>query len=150
MKPFRRLALAYARVRYGRVPEPMERWYPHGGVFWTWSTLESMVEASWRELPANIRVLAVLKAASVIDCPWCLDFGSHVAERAGLSEAKIRDLHRWQASDAYDADERLALDFAEQLSATPAVVDDELVAGLRSRFGEKGFVELAALIALEH
>lgn len=150
MKPFRRLALTYARLRYGRVPEPLERWYPHGGVFWAWSTLESMVEVSWRALPANIRHLAALKAASVIDCPWCLDFGSGLAQRGGLSEDKIRDLHRWQSSDVYDPDERLALDFAERLSATPAVVDDDLVTDLRSRFGEKGFVELAAVVALEH
>ena len=150
MKPFRRLAKTYARLRYGKVPEPLERWYPHGGVFWAWSTLETMVEATWRTLPVNIRQLAVLKSASMIDCPWCLDFGSHVVAKAGIDEAKIRDLHDWRHSTAYDDDERLAIDYAEQLSGTPAVVDDALVERLRTRFGEKGFVELTASIALEH
>jgi AhpD family alkylhydroperoxidase len=150
MKPFRRLARTYARLRYGKVPEPMDRWYPHGGVFWTWSALETMVEASWRHLPVNVRQLAVLKAASMIDCPWCLDFGSHVVTKAGISADKVRDLHDWRASAAYDEDERLAIDYAEQLSATPAVVDDDLVRMLRTRLGEKGFVELTASIALEH
>ena len=150
MKPMRRLALAYARVRYGAVPEPLEKWYPHGGVFWTWSTTETLVEATWRHLPGNIRNLAVLEAASVIDCPWCLDFGSLVAAKNGLSEEKIRHLHDWRSSDAYDEDERLALEFAEQMSATPAEIDAGLAASVRERFGEKGFVELAASIALEH
>jgi AhpD family alkylhydroperoxidase len=150
MKPMRRLARAYARLRYGTVPEPLDNWYPHGGVFWTWSTTESMVEATWRHLPANIRDLAVLETASVIDCPWCLDFGSHVATKNGLSEAKIRDLHNWRASDAYDEDERLAIELAEQMSATPVEIDPELVDRARERFGPKGFVELTASIALEH
>jgi AhpD family alkylhydroperoxidase len=150
MKPFRRLAKCYARLRYGKVPEPLEKWSPHGGVFWTWSVQETMVEATWRVLPVNIRELAVLKAASMIDCPWCLDFGSHLVAKAGVAEAKVQELHEWQTSTAYDDDERLAIDYAEQLSATPAVVEDELVRRLRARFGEKGFVELTASIALEH
>ena len=150
MKPMRRLALAYAKLRYGTTPEPLENWYPHGGVFWTWSVTETLAEMTWRELPANIRNLAVLKAASVIDCPWCLDFGSHISAKAGLNEEKIRHLHDWRASDAYDDDEQLALDYAEQLSATPVEVDARLVDRARQRFGAKGFVELTAAIALEH
>src|SRR3954453_9381030 len=150
MKPVRRLAMTYARLRYGKTPEPLERWYPHGGLFWAWSTLETMVEASWRHLPPNIRQLAVLKAASVIDCPWCLDFGSHLVAKAGIDEAKIRDLHDWRSSPAYDDDERMVLDYAEQLSATPVDVDDALVERIRRRLGEKGFVELTASIALEN
>ena len=32
MKPMRRMAIAYAKLRYGTTPEPLENWYPHGGV----------------------------------------------------------------------------------------------------------------------
>jgi len=150
MKPLRRLAIAYARVRYRHVPEPLLNWYPHGGVFWTWSTTETMAEATWRHLPANIRSLAVLKAASVIDCPWCLDFGSHVATKSGLAEDKIRHLHDWRNAAVYDEDERLALDYAEQMSSTPVDIDPALTERAKQRFGPKGFVELTASIALEH
>lgn len=150
MKPLRRLALAYARLRYGAIPEPLEKWYPHGGVFWTWSMTELLAEATWRELPSNVRNLAVLKAASVIDCPWCLDFGSAASAKAGVEEEKIRHLHEWRSSDAYNEDERLAIDFAEQMSATPVELDPQLVERARHRFGPKGFVELTASIALEH
>jgi AhpD family alkylhydroperoxidase len=146
----RRLALGYARLRYGKTPDPLVTWSEHGGVFWTWSTLESMVEASWRTVPRNLRNLAVVKAASSLDCPWCLDFGSHLARKGGLSEAKLRDLHRWRESEAYDEDERLVLAYAEQVSSTPVAVDDELVAALRDRLGEKGLVELTAYLALEN
>src|SRR3954449_1703029 len=105
MKPMRKLALAYARMRYGKVPEPLQQWYAHGGVFWTWSVQESLVEASWRTLPVNIRELAVLKAASVIDCPWCLDFGSHLVTEAGVDPSKIRDLHERRGSPGSPTEE---------------------------------------------
>ena len=150
MKPVRRLARTYARLRYGKVPEPLDRWYAHGGVFWAWSTLETLVEGTWRTLPPPLRNLAVLKAASVVDCPWCLDFGSAVSGKAGLSEDKLRALHAWRDSTVFDDDERLVLSYAENASATPVVVDEELVAALTSRFGEKGVVELTAVIALEN
>ena len=150
IRPMRRLALAYARLRYGKVPEPLTVWSEHGGVFWTWSTMESMVEASWRTLPASLRDLAVLKAASSQDCPWCLDFGSHLATKGGLSEEKLRDVHRWRDSDVYDDTERLVLDYAEQVTATPIAVDERLVTTLRSRLGDKGLVELTAYVALEN
>lgn len=150
MRPFRRLALVYARLRYGKVPEPLSRWAAHGGVFWAWSLEELVAEASWRTLPRRLRNLAVLKTASSIDCPWCLDFGSAEAARGGLREAQLRELHTWRGSTEFDDEERDVLAFAEAASATPIVVDEALNARLRDRYGDKGLVELAALVALEH
>ena len=150
VRPLRRVALGYARLRYGKAPEPLTRWAEHGGVFWAWSAEETIAEASWRTLPKQLQLLAVLKSASTIDCPWCLDFGSHLGARSGLDDAKLRDLHRWQSSSAYDDLEHDILAYAEGMSATPVVVDDALTARLRARLGEKGLVELTALIALEN
>lgn len=150
MRPVRWVAMRYARLRFGKEPEPMTRWAEHGGVFWTWSVEESMVEATWRSLPLRVRLLATLKSASTVDCPWCLDFGSHLGEKGGLPEAKLRDLHRWRDSDAYDDTERDVLAYAEGVSSTPVGVDDALVTRLRDRLGERGLVELTALVALEN
>ena len=144
------VAMRYARLRFGKEPEPMTRWAEHGGVFWAWSVSESIVELSWRSLPINLRMLATLKSASTIDCPWCLDFGSHLSERSGLEEAKLRDLHQWRRSDAYDDVERDVLAYAEGMTTTPVDVDDALTERVRSRLGEKGLVELTALVALEN
>jgi AhpD family alkylhydroperoxidase len=142
--------MRYARLRYGQAPEPMTRWAEHGGVFWAWSLEESVVDATWRALPNSLRMLAVLKSASTVDCPWCLDFGSHLSEKSGLSEAKLRDLHRWRDSGAYDDTEREVLAYAEGVSATPVAVDEGLRRRLEDRLGGKGLVELTALVALEN
>lgn len=150
MGPMRRLAMVYARLRYRNVPDPMRRWAEHGGVFWAWSVEETIVEASWRALPRELRHLAVLGAASAIGCPWCLDFGSSIAERSGMPEVKLRELHRWRASDVFDDDERLVLDYVSQICATPVEVDPALRDRLRERWGERGLVEITALAALEN
>ena len=143
-------AMRYAHLRFGKEPEPMTRWAEHGGVFWAWSVSESIVEMSWRSLPTNLRMLATLKSASTIDCPWCLDFGSHLSAKSGLDEAKLRDLHRWRESDAYDDVERDVLAYAESMTTTPVDVDDARTERLRGRLGEKVLVELTALVALEN
>lgn len=150
MKPMRALALRYARMRFGQTPEPMQLWAEHGGVFWSFAAEEMVVERTFRALPTAVRHLATLKAASSMDCPWCLDFGSNLAAGEGLTEDKLRDLHRWRESAAYDDDERMALEYAEQMTATPVVVDEALKARLRDRFGVKGLVELTAIVALEN
>jgi AhpD family alkylhydroperoxidase len=150
MRPMRWLATRYAQMRCGKVPEPLEQWAEHGGVFWAWSTEETIVDATWRALPRNLSTLAVLKSASTVDCPWCLDFGSHLGEKTGLDATKVQDLHRWRESSAYDDVERDVLDYAEQISATPIEVDDALRERLRDRLGTKGLVELTAYVALEN
>ena len=150
MGPMRWLAARYARLRFGKVPEPLTKWAAHGGVFWAWSTEETLAEATWRSLPRPLRELAVLKSASTVDCPWCLDFGSHVWEKCGLDPAKVRDLHRWRESTAYDDLERDVLDYGEQMSATPISVDEALRDRLETRLGGKGLVELTAYVALEN
>jgi AhpD family alkylhydroperoxidase len=150
MKPMRRLARLYAKLRYRNVPEPLDRWWPHGGVFWAWSIEETIYELSWRALPARLRLLATLKAASAVDCPWCLDFGSAYATRSGLTDEQLHHIHDWREASCFDADERLVLAYAEQLSATPVTVDEQLADQLRDRLGEKGLVELTATVALEN
>jgi alkylhydroperoxidase family enzyme len=56
----------------------------------------------------------------------------------------------WQDSDAFSDDERLALEYAEAMTATPVEVSDELFDRLRARFDEAAIVELTAAIAIEN
>ena len=146
----RRLALRYAARTYRQVPEPLGVWAHHGGVFWTWSAAEMAVERSWRALPRDIASLVQVRAAAVIGCPWCLDFGSLLAIHAGVTEEQLRDLHRWPDSTAFTDVESLALAYTDALTNTPMSVTDELVAELRTHFTQAQLVELTAFVALEN
>lgn len=145
-----RLALRYAARSYGQLPEPLGVWAHNPGVFWTWSIAEMGVERFWRTLPPTVASLVTLRSASVLGCPWCLDFGSLVATHHGVTEQQLRDLHRWPDSDAFNETESLALAYADTMTATPMTVSDELVEQLRERFSDAQIVELTALVALEN
>ena len=146
----KRLALRYATRAFGSLPEPLGVTAHHSGVFWTWVIAETGVERTWRTLPRGIAGLATLRAAAVIGCPWCLDFGSALAKAGGVTEAQLRDLHRWPDSDVFDEAESLTLAYADTMTRTPMTVSDELIEQLRAHFSDSQLVELTALIALEN
>ena len=73
-----------------------------------------------------------------------------MGREAGLTDRDILDLSDHRASDAYSELEKLALDYALALSATPAEVSDELYAALAAQLSEKQLVELTAVIAYEN
>lgn len=148
--PLTRLAYWYATRKFGTLPEPLTLWAHAPAVLWSSAVFETLVERTWRTLPSNLADLATLRAASVIGCPWCLDFGSLVATHGGVRREQVEQLHRWSDSNAFDDTERLVLGYADALTATPMTVDDKQVEQLRQVLGEACVVELTALIALEN
>ena len=144
-----RFAYRTARRRYGKVPEPLTVWAHSRRILLSVSGFEQAV-AGWRELDATCKSLAVLRAAQVIGCPWCIDFGSFLSRGDGVTEQQLRDLHRWRDSDAFTPEQQLCLAYAEAASTTPLTVTDELVEQLRAALGEAAVVELAMMVAVEN
>jgi AhpD family alkylhydroperoxidase len=106
--------------------------------------------ASRPRVEERLRALAVLKAAALQGCEFCLDIGSREARRAGISDRQVLDLHRYAESEHFDDTERLVLDLAVGMTRTPVQVGDGLFAALRERFDEAQIVELVNLVALEN
>jgi len=79
-----------------------------------------------------------------------MDFGSAVGRDHRIDEAKLAHVHDWRDSDVYSPLERLVLEYADNLSRTPAVYDAELLQRLREHFTEKQLIELTTVIAWEH
>jgi AhpD family alkylhydroperoxidase len=101
-------------------------------------------------VPERLKVLAELKAATLTHCEWCIDIGSNIAIRAGITEAQMLALPHYRDSDQFDEQEKLMLDYAVGMSSTPVDVSDELFEQLRARFDEAQLVELTNVIALEN
>jgi len=59
-------------------------------------------------------------------------------------------LNYYADSDLFDADEKLVLEFADAITATPARVTPELRERLKARFSTPQLVELGAAIAWEN
>ncbi len=56
----------------------------------------------------------------------------------------------YRESDLFDADQKLVLELADAISATPAQVTDEMRQRLRKRFSTAQLVELGGAIAWEN
>jgi alkylhydroperoxidase family enzyme len=69
---------------------------------------------------------------------------------AGLSEDQIRNLNWYQESPLFSDDEKLVLEMADAITATPARVTPELRVRLQKRFSTPELVELSAAISWEN
>ena len=79
-----------------------------------------------------------------------MDIGSAVSRAMGVSERQLRELASYRTSDAYDEDERLAIELAEAMLGEPVTISDDLRQRLSAHFSEAQLIELASYIAWEH
>ena len=102
------------------------------------------------DVPELVDHLAVLRAATMVGCEFCIDIGSEYARRAGLTDEQLLSLHEAHDSGLFDEDQLLVIDLTTGMSTTPGQVDDELTKRVKARFGIKGTLELTQLIAWEN
>jgi alkylhydroperoxidase family enzyme len=79
-----------------------------------------------------------------------MDINAAVGGKAGLTWEKIEAALGMQASSNLSERERIALEYADRVSATPVDVPDEFFAHLQRLFSEREIVELTAHIAHEN
>jgi AhpD family alkylhydroperoxidase len=147
--PLRKVAYGMARKRLGRVPEPFAVTAHHTKLFSAMSGFEFALEHS-KAVRARYKALAELRVAMVVGCDFCVDIGSMLARKAGLSDDELKDLVDWESSERFDERDKLVLAYADAVSSTPVDVSDELFEQLRAHFNEEQLVELTAAIAWEN
>ncbi len=150
LDPIRRLTFAAAKRTYGREMEPTRIMAHHRPLLAGLGALSAADEYFSHAVDEHLKNLARLRAAQLIGCEWCLDFGSYLAQKGGTSPDQLRELATWRESDRFDEQERLVLELAEGMTRTPVEVPEELFAQLRERFDERQIVELTMVVALEN
>ena len=111
---------------------------------------EKKVE-KWNALDADLKNLAQLASAAVIGCSWCVDFGYYIAHSKGQDVSKFEKALVWRDHpEVFTPVERRVLEYSEAMTATPPTVTDELAAALRQDLGDKAFVELTMMVAVEN
>jgi AhpD family alkylhydroperoxidase len=145
-----RIATAFARRQFGpAITESVGVYAQHPRLMHWFAIFNRAVEKDGR-VPTRLRDLAALKAATVVECEFCIDIGSEYARRSGLTDPQLLALHDAEASGLFDAEELLIIDFARGMSLTPTAVTDELVDALRARYDDRGVLELTHLVAWEN
>jgi alkylhydroperoxidase family enzyme len=113
-------------------------------------TLFRLCFERFRLVDPKLLALAELKAALLIGCPFCVDIISALSKAKGVTDEQRRDLARHQDSAAFSPLEKLVIEYAAQVSATPVEVSDALYAELRGHFSPPQLVELTAAISWEN
>ena len=144
-----RMANWYTRRSYGRDTEiagVMAHSPPHLRAY---GMLEWWHERG-KSLDEKLKALAATKAACLIGCQFCMDIGSHISRKSGVTEEQLRTLHDYRESPAFSPLERLVLEYAEEMCQLPVSISDELFARLREHFSEEQIIELTTAIAIEN
>ena len=145
-----KVAYWFARRRYGAVPEPMAVCAHHPKLLMASGRHELAVEKASKVLPANVRELAVYRVAQRLGCSWCVDFGAMLQRLEGLDLDRLKHIDGYAEHPAFSDQERLAIAYADAMTAEPITVTDEQVAALTAAFGEAGVIELTYHIGLEN
>jgi len=132
-----------------RMLEPLELYAHLPGLLRGYGALEQAT-AKLHGLELRVRALAELKAATLIQCEYCIDLGSQISRRWGLTDEELLALPTYRTSKLFTDREKLVLDYAVGMSRTPVEVSDELFDALRRQFDDKQLVELTHVIALEN
>jgi AhpD family alkylhydroperoxidase len=132
-----------------RMIEPLKMYAHVPGLLRGVAGLEQAT-AKLHRLDERLKYLAELKAATLTHCEFCIDLGSQVARRSGLSDEHLLALPSYRTSALFTDLEKLVLDYAVGMSRTPVEVSDALFAELREHFDEAQLVELTHVIALEN
>ena len=132
-----------------RMIEPMNAYALLPRLLFAYGALEDAT-SKLRSAPERVKTLAELKAATLTNCEYCIDIGSQIARRAGLSDEELLALPRYRESELFNDLEKLALDYAVAMCRTPVDVPDELFGRLRDHFDETQIVELTHAIAIEN
>jgi AhpD family alkylhydroperoxidase len=156
-KPFTALQLKLGRREVGKItgraPEgaigPLEAYGRFPSLLLGYGLFESATHRL-NTVPERLTALAQLKVATVLHCEYCIDIGSQIGRRAGITDEELLALPRYRESEHYDERDRLVLDYAVAMSRTPVEVPDELFAALSRHLDERQLVELTNVIALEN
>jgi len=149
--PLLRLVFWLVRRRLGRDAQPVYGYATNPSVLAATIAFELGMERAHR-LDARVKQLAELRVAALVGCAFCLDIGSALVRRTGVSERQLRELGEYRRSDAFSPLEKAALAWADLLSATPVTIDDDdpALRELRRHLDEAQLVELSAAIAHEN
>ncbi len=148
--PLVRVMYWYAKRRLGAVPEPFSVLARHRRLLLAAARHEMSAEKASTVLPANVREIAVYRTAQQLGCSWCVDFGTMLQKHEGLDIERLKQIDDYLTSPAYSRQERLAIAYADAMSATPTRATDAQVAELVEEFGREGVLELTYQIGLEN
>lgn len=147
---YARLIFANQRRRYGRELEPARLWARSPWVFAALSLLYGALDRRRSPIEPALRSLITVRVSQINWCAFCVDINSATGLRRGVSEEQLAALAEFDDSALFDARQKAALAYAEAMTRSDLGVGDELMARVKSHFGDDEIIELTALVAFQN
>jgi AhpD family alkylhydroperoxidase len=147
--PMVRAAQFYSKRKYGRELTITPVIAHSRPTMIGWGAFEWWHEHANR-VDERLKDLAATRVATRVGCQFCIDIGSALGRQAGVTEEQLRDFHNYRTSPLFSDEERVVMEYAEELTKEQVQVPEELFARLRDHFDEAQIVELTAAIAIEN
>ena len=145
-----RLAYAFTRRRFGRVPGPLSVFCARMPTAFTRFYMKPGMLDRKLELASATAVLIRQRVASLNVCLFCMDASRWAAiNKAGVDAAKLDALGEFRTSTLFSDSERAALAFATELTEDRHVSRDTF-AELTRHYSEREICEIVFLVASEH
>jgi len=136
--------------KYGSVLAPGLLWARIPLLFAAVAVLYGVLDRKGSPLNPALRSLVTVRVSQINWCSFCVDINSAtLAKRCG-SMAKVEQLACWRECELFDAEERVALEYAEAMTYSDQRVSDELMTRLKRFFDDDAVVELTGLIAFQN
>jgi len=144
-----RIAAFLMRRRLGKVMMPARVVYNRVPAMYPLMYQVSRLLEKGLELDTSTRLLVQSWVAMVNGCGFCVDIGRALAVESGLGLEKFNALPTWRTNSVFEAHERAALAYAEEVNRDRRA-SDEAFRDAERHFGERGVVELTILCAIEN
>ncbi|CBG88063.1 putative decarboxylase [Citrobacter rodentium ICC168] len=138
------------KKHYGEVLHPTRWWGRMPFLFWLVALFVGFLERRRARLTPEMRALLMSRVSQACHCAFCIDANSlRLAERCGAMD-KVLAVAQWQTSALFSAQERVALAYADAVTATPPQVDEALKAQMKQHFSDDEISEMTALLAFQN
>jgi AhpD family alkylhydroperoxidase len=137
------------KAKLGKLVEPVSVTAAHPEIFKAYISYESSLGSASR-VSGKLKEVAYLKVAAMVGCPFCIDLGSVLAKKAGITERQMQSLSSYSDSQEFSQVEKTVLDFATAMTLNPASVPDDLFSQLQECFEPVQIIEITAAIAWEN
>jgi len=130
------------------LPARLLAWYPKAAL--GSAALEGLVAHRDGKLDQRMLKMVRLSASFAAACPFCIDMNSTEYRDVGITDAEflaLQDHNDLDAVPTFSVRERLAVQYARLISATPLQFPPGFVAMITSNFTEREMVVLASTAA---
>lgn len=147
---FARIIFWAQRKKYGESLLPSRLWGRSPKLLYGLQVFYRALDRKSSPLEPALRALINVKISQINHCSFCVDIGSALLEKRGVSTEKVSVLEKFESSTQFSERERSAIAYAEAVTRYDVGVSDELFQRLLESFSQDEVIELTALIGFQN